>query len=31
MNLHGIEFNIKNVPELDPAFIPILKFNRAFL
>ena len=31
MNLHGIEINIKNVPELDPAFIPILQFNRAFL
>ena len=31
MNLYGIEIDSKNVPELDPAFIPILKFNRAFL
>ncbi len=27
----GIEFNIKNVPELDTGFMPIYKFNEAFL
>lgn len=31
MKLHGIEIPVKNAPKLDPAFIPILKFNRAFL
>ena len=31
MNLYGIEINIKNVPKLDPDFIPVLKFNQAFL
>ena len=27
----GIEVNIKNKPELDPEFIPMHKFNKAFL
>ena len=27
----GISLEIKNVPSLDPAFFPILKFNQAFL
>ena len=27
----GIEVNIKNIPELDPEFLPIGKFNQAFL
>ncbi len=31
MNRYGIEFDIKNKPALDPAFMPILKFNQAFL
>ncbi|MCD8144441.1 MAG: ROK family protein [Oscillospiraceae bacterium] len=31
MNLYGIEVPVKNSPKLDPEFIPILKFNRAFL
>ena len=31
MNYLGIELEIKNLPELDPGFIPIHKFNQAFL
>ena len=31
MNRYGIDFDVKNIPDLDPAFMPILKFNRAFL
>jgi len=31
MDRYGIEIDIKNVPELDPGFAPILCFNRAFL
>lgn len=31
MNLYGIDVSIKNVPKLDPAFIPILSFNKSFL
>ena len=31
MNHLGIEVPVKNVPELDPGFIPLAKFNRAFL
>ena len=31
MKLYGIEITVKNPPKLDPAFIPMLKFNRAFL
>ena len=27
----GIQFNVKNVPELDRGFIPLLQFDRAFL
>ena len=31
MNIHGIQVNIKNVPELDKTFAPLLAFNREFL
>ena len=31
MNKFGIPVSVKNIPELDPGFCPILKFNRAFL
>ena len=31
MKLYGIEIEIKNKPELDPGFIPMGLFNRAFL
>lgn len=31
MNRYGISVQVKNVPELDPEFTPLLKFNRAFL
>jgi len=31
MNCYGIQVEIKNVPELDPDFAPILRFNREFL
>lgn len=31
MNLFGIEIDVKNAPVLDPGFIPVLKFNRAYL
>ena len=31
MNRYGIQFQVKNSPSLDPEFMPILKFNRAFL
>ncbi len=31
MNIHGIEVEIRNKPELDPGFAPILRFNREFL
>lgn len=31
MNRYGITFSVKNSPDLDPGFMPILKFNRAFL
>ncbi len=31
MERYGISVNIAHVPELDPEFIPILKFNEAFL
>lgn len=30
MNLHGIEIAIRNVPKLDPGFIPMAAFDRAF-
>ncbi|MDO4960731.1 MAG: ROK family protein [Eubacteriales bacterium] len=31
MKFKGVEISIKNSPELDPGFIPVFKFNRAFL
>ena len=31
MNRYGIEVTVKNAPKLDPEFIPVLKFNRAYL
>ena len=31
MNRFGISVELKNVPVLDPDFMPLLKFNRAFL
>jgi predicted NBD/HSP70 family sugar kinase len=31
MRIHGIEFEFKNIPKLDRGFIPIYKFNQAFL
>ena len=31
MNRYGISVELKNVPVLDPDFMPLLKFNRAFL
>ncbi len=31
MKCFGIEVPVKNAPKLDPDFLPILKFNRAFL
>ena len=27
----GIKIDVRNLPELDPGFIPLYKFNRAFL
>ena len=31
MRHFGIEVPVKNIPELDPGFIPLSRFNRAFL
>ena len=31
MDRYGIEVSLKNVPELDPAFYPMGRYNRAFL
>ena len=31
MERFGISVDVKNKPVLDPEFIPMLKFNRAFL
>ena len=31
MNFLGVNVQIKNSPELDPGFIPLHAFNRAFL
>jgi len=31
MNCYGISVDLKNIPELDPEFAPLLKFNQAFL
>ena len=31
MNRYGINVELKNIPPLDPEFIPLLSYNRAFL
>ena len=31
MNIYGIEVKIKNVPALDPNFVPLYVFNKEFL
>ena len=31
MNLYGVQTELKNVPELDPGFFPLQRFNDAFL
>ncbi len=31
MTVYGIDVGVKNVPKLDPGFIPMLAFNRAYL
>ena len=31
MNRFGISVELKHVPPLDPEFIPLMRFNRAFL
>ena len=31
MDRFGINVELKNVPPLDPGFIPLMRFNRAFL
>ena len=31
MKYLGVEINVKNIPELDRAFIPMGLFNKAFL
>ena len=31
MEFLGVQINIKNSPELDPEFIPLHLFNKAFL
>jgi len=31
MNLHNIQFDVSNKPVLDETFIPLYKFNKAFL
>ncbi len=31
MNCYDVSVNLKNIPELDPEFTPLLQFNRAFL
>ena len=31
MNRYGISVELKHVPPLDPEFIPLLRYNRAFL
>ena len=31
MNLHNIKFEVKNKPVLDQGFVPLYKFNKAFL
>ena len=31
MNCHGVNVTCKHLPPLDPGFVPLLRFNRAFL
>jgi len=31
MNIYGIDVEIRNKPELDPGFAPVLRFNQEFL
>ena len=31
MNKLGVEASLKHIPELDPEFFPVLRFNQAFL
>lgn len=31
MNKLGVSFELKNIPVLDPDFMPIHRFNKAFL
>ena len=31
MEFLGVKFEVKNTPELDSGFIPLYKFNKAFL
>ncbi len=31
MNIHGIDIKVKNLPILDSNFVPMLKYNEAFL
>ena len=31
MNRFGINVELKNTPVLDPDFMPLMRFNRAFL
>ena len=31
MNRFGIQVELRHVPSLDPDFIPLMRFNRAFL
>ena len=31
MERYGISVNLKNIPELDPDFMPLAKYNEAFL
>ncbi len=31
MKRYGIDVELKNVPALDPAFMPVMRFNQAFL
>ena len=31
MNRFGIDVKLKNIPALDPDFLPLMRFNHAFL
>ena len=31
MERYGISVNLKNIPELDPDFMPLARYNEAFL